>query len=128
MKCSGGVDFRSDGACIPKQARGGAPGAGRPLAAALGPPAARAAPAPGVAPPRALPDPWLISSKNSFLIFREFSADFLFLHKNKTPNAILLKTASVRVSSNQILQIRAKTTAKVFGKVHTFATYQLPQA
>ena len=35
----------------------------------------------------------------------------------------MLKTTSVRVSSIQIMQIREKTTAKVFGKVDTFWTY-----
>ena len=39
--------------------------------------------------------------------------------------AILLKTALVRVSSIQIMQIRGKIVAKVFGKVDTFWTYQL---
>ena len=39
-------------------------------------------------------------------------------------NAILLKTTSIHVSSNQIMQIRGKTIAKVFGKIDTFVTYQ----
>ena len=43
---------------------------------------------------------------------------------NKTLNAILLKTMLVGVSSNQIMQIRGKTVAKVFRKVDTIATYQ----
>jgi hypothetical protein len=47
-----------------------------------------------------------------------------FLHKNKDTSAILLKTALVRVSSIQNTQIRGETTAKVFGKVDTFWTYQ----
>ena len=59
----------------------------------------------------------------SFRSFREL----LFLHKNNTM-AILLKTASVRVSSIQIMQVRVQTRAKVFGKVNTTETYQLPQA
>jgi hypothetical protein len=40
--------------------------------------------------------------------------------------AILLKTALVRVSCIQNTQIRGEITAKVFGKVDTFWTYQLP--
>jgi hypothetical protein len=42
--------------------------------------------------------------------------------------AILLKTTLVRVSCIQNTQIRGETTTKVFGKVDTFWTYQLPQA
>ena len=38
--------------------------------------------------------------------------------------AILLKTASVRVSSIQIIQVRVQNKAKVFGKVDTLETYQ----
>jgi hypothetical protein len=38
--------------------------------------------------------------------------------------AILVKTASVRVSCIQNTQIRGIQIAKVFGKVHTFWTYQ----
>ena len=37
--------------------------------------------------------------------------------------AILLKTASVLVSSIQIMQVRVQTRAKVFGKVDTLETY-----
>jgi hypothetical protein len=40
--------------------------------------------------------------------------------------AILLKTALVHVSCIQNTQIREETIAKVFGKVDTFWTYQLP--
>jgi hypothetical protein len=36
----------------------------------------------------------------------------------------MLKTALVRVSCIQNTQIRGETTAKVFGKVDTFWTYQ----
>ena len=39
--------------------------------------------------------------------------------------AILLKTASVRVSSIQIIQFRVKTRAKLFGKVDMTETYQI---
>ena len=67
-----------------------------------------------------------IFQNNSPLIFRSFR-ELLFLHKNNTM-AILLKTASVRVSSNQIMQVRVQNKGKVFGKVDTMETYQLPQA
>ena len=69
----------------------------------------------------------LFPSKTFCLFFLEFSVKVLFLHNNKTPIANLLKTASVYVSSNQIVQIRDKTIAKVFGKVDMFETYHLPQ-
>ena len=39
--------------------------------------------------------------------------------------AVLLKTASVRVSSIQIMQVRVQNKAKVFGKVDTMETYHL---
>jgi hypothetical protein len=42
--------------------------------------------------------------------------------------AILLKTTLDRVSCIQNTQIRGETIAKVFEKVDTFWTYQLPQA
>ena len=57
----------------------------------------------------------------------QFIPRTFFMHKDNTM-AILLKTASVRVSSIQIMQVRSKTRAKVFGKVDTLETYQLPQA
>jgi hypothetical protein len=47
-----------------------------------------------------------------------------FLHKNRTPGAILLKIALVHISCIQNTQIRGETTTKVFGKVDTFWTYQ----
>jgi hypothetical protein len=46
-----------------------------------------------------------------------------FAQKQDT-RAILLKTGLVRVSCIQNTQIRGETTAKVFGKVDTFWTYQ----
>ena len=46
----------------------------------------------------------------SLLIFRSFR-ELLFLHKNNTM-AILLKTASVRVSSIQIMQVRVQNKGK----------------
>jgi len=66
-----------------------------------------------------------IFQNNSPLIFRSFR-ELLFLHKNNTM-AILLKIASVRVSSIQSCKLESKTRAKVFGKVDTTETYQLPQ-
>jgi hypothetical protein len=49
-----------------------------------------------------------------------------FLHKKRDTRAILLKIALVRVSCIQNTQIRGETIAKVFRKVDTFWTYQLP--
>ena len=51
-----------------------------------------------------------IFQKHSPLIFRSFR-ELLFLHKNNTM-AILLKTASVRVSSIQIMQVRVQNKVK----------------
>ena len=51
-----------------------------------------------------------IFQKYSPLIFRSFR-ELLFLHKNNTM-AILLKTASVRVSSIQIMQVRVQNKGK----------------
>jgi hypothetical protein len=65
------------------------------------------------------------------MIFAVFSGIFpeswISAQKRDT-RAILLKTSLVRVSCIQNTQIRGETTAKVFGKVDTFWTYQLPQA
>jgi hypothetical protein len=60
------------------------------------------------------------------MIFPEFLLKVGFLQKKRDTGAILLKTASVRVSYIQNTQIRGETIAKVFGKVDTFWTYQLP--
>ena len=51
-----------------------------------------------------------IFQNNAPLIFRSFR-ELLFLHKNNTM-AILLKTASVRVSSIQIMQVRVQNKGK----------------
>ena len=62
-----------------------------------------------------------------------FSVDFqfiprtLFLQKNNIM-ANLLKTASVRVVPFKSYKLESKTRAKVFGKVDTMETYQLPQS
>jgi hypothetical protein len=61
-----------------------------------------------------------------FAIFsRIFTESWISVQKRDT-RAILLKTALVRVSCIQNTQIRGKTTTKVFEKVDTFWTYQLP--
>jgi hypothetical protein len=61
-----------------------------------------------------------------FAIFsRIFTESWISAQKRDT-RAILLKTALVRVSCIQNTQIRGETTAKVFRKVDTFWTYQLP--
>ena len=53
---------------------------------------------------------YYIFQNNSPWIFRSFR-ELLFLHKNNTM-AILLKTASVRVSSIQIMQVRVQNKGK----------------
>ena len=62
--------------------------------------------------------PGLDSSASIFYIFQKYSPlifrssqELLFLHKNNTM-AILLKTASVRVSSIQIMQVRVQNKGK----------------
>jgi hypothetical protein len=57
------------------------------------------------------------------LFFRIFPESRISAQKQDT-SAILLKTALVYVSCIQNTQIRGETTAKVFGKVDTFWTYQ----
>jgi hypothetical protein len=64
---------------------------------------------------------------NYAIFSRIFTESWISAQKRDT-KAILLKTALVRVSCIQNTQIRGKTTAKRFGKVDTFWTYQLPQA
>ena len=59
--------------------------------------------------------------------FQDIPRIFIFCSKNNTM-AVLLKTASVRVSSIQIIQVIVQNKGKVFGKVYTTETYQLPQA
>ena len=58
---------------------------------------------------------YYIFQNNSSLIFRSFR-ELLFLHKNNTM-AILLKTASVRVSSIQIMQVRVQNKGKSVWKI-----------
>jgi hypothetical protein len=60
------------------------------------------------------------------MIFGDFSRIFTeswISAQKQDSRAILLKTASVRVSCIQNTQIRGETIAKVFGKVNTFWTY-----
>ena len=54
-----------------------------------------------------------------------FPESWISAQKRDT-RTVLLKTALVCVSCIQNTQIRGKTIAKVFGKVDTFWTYQLP--
>ena len=78
------------------------------------------------------PCPWSFASifyyfqKYALWSFRSFQ-ELLFLHINNTM-AILLKTASVRVSSIQIMQVRVQNKGKRVWKVDMKDTYQLPQA
>ena len=66
-----------------------------------------------------LPVSYDVSNKNRGIFPKvDFSA------QKEDTRAILLKTALVRVSCIQIIQVRDQTTAKVFGKVDTFWTYQ----
>ena len=66
--------------------------------------------------------PWPSSFASIFYIFRKLSSwifrsfrELLFLHENNTM-AILLKTASVRVSSIQIMQVRVQNKGKIVWK------------
>jgi len=70
----------------------------------------------GLCPPRC-PSPVDLGSTNSYLLYKKSSQSFvpfrelLFLHKNSTM-VVLLKTASVRVSFIQIMQIRVQKKGK----------------
>jgi hypothetical protein len=59
------------------------------------------------------------------IFFGVFPESQISAQKQDT-RAILLKTTLVRVSCIQNTQIRGETIAKVFEKVDTFWTYQLP--
>jgi hypothetical protein len=61
-----------------------------------------------------------------FAIFSGIFPESWISAQKQDTRAILLKTALVRVSCIQNTQIRGETTAKVFGKVEPFWTYQLP--
>jgi hypothetical protein len=63
-----------------------------------------------------------------FAIFSGIFTQSRISAQKRDTRAILLKTALVCVTCIQNTQIRGETTTKVFGKVDTFWTYQLPQA
>ena len=65
---------------------------------------------------------FFIFSKTYLRGFSGHSENFYFCKKNNTM-AILLKTALVRVSSIQIMQVRVQNKAEVFGKEDTLETY-----
>ena len=119
--------FRSKAISSPKEGVGGQP---RPphTRAAWAPPGPRR---PSVWGPRAptwlaLLAPPIFWENRTFCINSEdFPESWISAQKRDT-RAVLLKTALVRVSCIQNTQIRGKTIAKVFGKVDTFWTYQLP--
>ena len=70
----------------------------------------------GLCPPRC-PPPVVLGSRNCLYLYKNSSQSFvpirelLFLHKNNTM-VVLLKTASVRVSFIQIMQIRVQNKSK----------------
>ena len=81
---------------------------------------------PRAATPTPLLAPWVFRWNMTIAIkIGVFLESWLFCTKEDT-RAILLKTALVRVSCIQIIQVRDQTTTKVFGKVDTSWTYQLP--
>ena len=61
-----------------------------------------------------------------FPIFLDFSPKVEFLHKNKTPEQFCWKQRQSGLVAFKITQIWGETIAKVFEKVDTFWTYQLP--
>jgi hypothetical protein len=78
--------------------------------------------APRASSPSCLLAPWAFWWNRIFHdFFRIFTGSWISAQKRDT-RAILLKTASVRVSCIQNTQIRGETIAKVFGKVDTFWT------
>jgi hypothetical protein len=64
------------------------------------------------------------SGKIGIAIFSGIFLESQISAQKRDTRAILLKTALDRVSCFQNRQIRGKTTAKGFGKVDTFWTYQ----
>jgi hypothetical protein len=69
---------------------------------------------------------WVFWWNRIFAIFSWIFTESWISAQKQDTIAILLKIALVRVSCIQNTQIRGETTAKVFGKVDTFWTYQLP--
>jgi hypothetical protein len=59
-----------------------------------------------------------------FVVFYGIFPESLISAQKQDTRAILLKIVLVRVSCIQNTQIRGETTAKVFGKVDMFWTYQ----
>jgi hypothetical protein len=72
--------------------------------------------------------PWVFWQNRIFAIFFRIFPESWISAKKQDTREILLKTALVRVSCIQNTQIRGEILAKVFRKVDTFWTYQLPQA
>ena len=70
---------------------------------------------------------FFIYSKIILHWFSGHSEEVLFLHKNNTM-VILLKTASVQVSSIQIMLVRVQNKGKSVWKSRYDGEYQLPQA
>jgi hypothetical protein len=68
--------------------------------------------------------PWVFWQNRIFAIFSRIFPESWISAKKQNTRAILLKTALVRVSCIQNIQIRGETIAEVFGKVDTFWTYQ----
>jgi hypothetical protein len=69
---------------------------------------------------------WVFWWNRIFTIFSQFFTESWISAQKRDTRAILLKTTLVYVSCIQNTQIRGEITAKVFGKVDTFWTYQLP--
>jgi hypothetical protein len=65
----------------------------------------------------------LLVNRNFAVFSRIFPESWIFAQKQDT-RAIMLKIALVHISCIQNTQIRGETTAKMFGKVDTFWTYQ----
>jgi hypothetical protein len=70
--------------------------------------------------------PWVFWQNRIFAVFSGIFPESQISAQKRDTRTILLKTALVRVSCIQNTQIKGETIAKVFGKVYTFWTYQLP--
>jgi hypothetical protein len=68
--------------------------------------------------------PWVFWQNRIFAIFFGIFPESWISTQKRDTKAILLKTALVRISCIQNTQVRGETTAKVFGKVDMFCTYQ----
>jgi hypothetical protein len=115
--------FRSEGICRRKEGsrrphhRWARPGLGHaPLVVS-----------PGRCPPSSLLlAPWIFWQNRIFVVFSGIFPESWISAQKRDTRAILLKITLVRVSCIQNTQIRGETITKVFGKVDTFWTYQLP--